>query len=379
MIFVLLPLLSATIASAQQVERFSLTSPRVAVFNLAGELRVEPGTGSAVVVEVTRNGQDADELSVRTGDLGGWRTLRVVYPSNRLVYPRLGRNSRSQFDADRDGTFSSQILRATLGEDGYTSGSSMRAGRSEQVRVTGTGSGLEAFADLRVLVPRGQTVAVHLGVGRILVGNVNGDVRVEARSGNIVANNVDGSLLLHTGSGGVTASDVNGHLRIDTGSGGVDVEQVTNGTLFVDTGSGSIDGSGLHVRALSLETGSGSVDVRDINAPELKIETGSGGIRADLVRARDVDLSTGSGSITLDLLTDVRNARLNSGSGGITLGVPRELGAELMVDTGSGGIDSDIPVQVAVKKRTHLRGRIGDGNGRIEIDTGSGAVKLRSN
>jgi lia operon protein LiaG len=380
MIFVLWPLFSATAAVAQAVERFSLSGPRVAVFNLAGEMRVEAGSGSAVVVEVTRAGRDADELAVRTGDMADWRALRIIYPSNRLVYPRLGRMSRSQFDAERDGTFGSRILRATLDDDGFTFTNSVRgSGGREQIRVTGSGSGLQAWADLRVLVPAGQTVALHIGVGRISVSNVNGDVRVEARSGGVAAANVDGSLLIHTGSGSVTAADVTGHVRIDTGSGGVDVQQVNNGTVIVNTGSGSIDAGDLTVRALALETGSGGIDARDVDAPELKIETGSGTIRADLVRARDLDLSTGSGSITLGLLTDVRNARLHTGSGGITLGVPRNLGAELLVDTGSGGIDTEIPLQVTLKKKTSLRGRIGDGNGRIEIDTGSGGVRLRAN
>lgn len=379
-ILVLGSLFNGTIAAAQEAERFSLSGPRVAVFNLAGELRVEAGTGSAVVVEVTRRGEDADRLVIRSGDIAGWRALRVIYPSNRLVYPRLGRSSRSQFDVAADGTFGSRVLRAELGEDGFTFSNTLRlGGGGEQVRVTGSGSGVEAYADLRVLVPAGQTVAVHLGVGRIQVANVNGHVRAEARSGEVIASGVQGSLLIHTGSGSVTAADVNGHLRIDTGSGSVDLQEVSNGTLIVDTGSGSIDGTQLTVRALDLETGSGGIRVNQIDAPELKVETGSGSIRADFVRARDLAVSTGSGSITLGLLTDVRNASLNTGSGSITLGVPRELGAELMVETGSGGIDIDIPLQVTMKKRSSLRGRIGDGNGRIQIDTGSGGVRLRAN
>ena len=94
---------------------------------------------------------------------------------------------------------------------------------------------------------------------------------------------------------------------------------------------------------------------------------------------RDLAVSTGSGSITLGLLSDIRNASINTGSGSITLSVPKDLGAELTIDTGSGGIDTEIPLQITMKKRQSLRGRIGDGNGRIVIDTGSGGVRLRSN
>jgi lia operon protein LiaG len=364
--------------NAQTPERFSLSGPKVAVFNIAGEMRVEAGSGSAVIVEVLRGGDDADQLAVRTSDMADWRALRIIYPSNRIVYPRLGRFNRSNFDVNDDGTFGGRAMRATLTEEGFNVPSGFRM-NGDQVRVTGSGSGLEAYADVRVLVPAGVTVALQLGVGKVNVSNVDGHVRVEARSGSVSATGVQGSLLIETGSGSVTASDVVGHTRILTGSGGISVGDVSKGTLEIDTGSGSIDGSLLKVIALDAATGSGGIQLRDVDAPELRLDTGSGSIRAEAVRARDLGVSTGSGSITLDLLSDVRNASINTGSGGVSVGIPPQLGAELIVDTGSGGIDSSIPLQVTLKKRSSLRGRIGDGNGRIQIDTGSGGVRLRGN
>ena len=367
-------------ASAQNPERFSLAGNRVAVFNLAGEVRVERGTGSSVVVEVLRGGDDSDELTVRTGELSDWRTLRVIYPSNRIVYPRLGRRSRSNFNVNDDGTFGGAILHATLDETGFHEAKhfSMSIGRGD-VRVSGNGSGLEAWADLRVLVPAGQTVAVHLGVGKVNIANVNGEIRVDARSGSVSATSVDGAMLLNTGSGSVTVDGARGHLRVSTGSGGVRAANVENGTVILGTGSGSIEAFNINSIATSMHTGSGSIRIEDVTAPEFKLNTGSGGITARAVSARDLSLGTGSGSITLELTSDVRNARLDTGSGSVTLAVPHNLGAELIVDTGSGGISSDLPIQITQQKRSHLRGRLGDGNGRIEIDTGSGGVRLRSN
>jgi DUF4097 and DUF4098 domain-containing protein YvlB len=366
--------------SAQQAERFSLAGNHVAIFNLAGEVRVERGTGSSVVVEILRGGEDSDRLSVKTGDMDDWRTLRVIYPSDRLVYPRLGRWSRSNFSVNEDGTFGGSIMKATLDETGFHMQKGIHVGlRHREIRVSNSGSGLEAWADLRILVPAGQTVAVHLGVGKVNVANVNGEVRVEARSGSVSASAVDGALLLNTGSGGVTVDGARGHVRISTGSGGVRASNVENGSLILGTGSGSIEGSNINSIATSMQTGSGSIHLDGVSAPEFKASTGSGGIQARAVKARDLDLNTGSGSITLELLSDVRNARIDTGSGGVTLGVPRELGAELIVDTGSGGISADVPIQVSLQKRQHLRGKLGDGNGRIEIDTGSGGVRLRAN
>jgi len=44
--------------SAQQRDRYTLNGQQVAIHNLVGELRVEPGTGPAVIVEVVRGGKD---------------------------------------------------------------------------------------------------------------------------------------------------------------------------------------------------------------------------------------------------------------------------------------------------------------------------------
>src|SRR5687768_2099413 len=181
-------------ASAQAIERFSLSGPRAAVFTLAGEVRIERGSGQQVEVEVTRGGADADELTVRTSALDGWSALRVNFPDDRIVYRRLGRSSRSTFDVGPDGSFGGRIMRATLDDDGFSVPTNVRLGRGTRVDVTGTGSGLEAWSDLRLLVPDGRTVAVHLGVGRVVASNVNGDIRIEAGSGSVAATGITGSL-----------------------------------------------------------------------------------------------------------------------------------------------------------------------------------------
>lgn len=363
---------------AQTPERFSLAGPRAAVFNLAGEVRVERGSGENVVVEINRGGADADRLAVRTGAIEGWSALRVIYPDDDIVYPRIGRGSRTSFEIGADGTFSTHILRATVGTSGFSVPSS-RGDRGNRITVTGRGSGLEAYADMRVLVPAGKSVSVHLGTGRVNVSNVDGDVRVITSSGSVSATGVNGSLLIDTGSGSVNAGMINGHTLIDTGSGAVDVSDVSNGNLSIDTGSGGIDAVEINVRTANFDTGSGGITLTRVQGETVKANTGSGGIRGNGVQARDINFDTGSGSIVLRLLSDVDNLVLDTGSGGVTLYVPRGLGAQIEADSGGGSVTTDIPIELTLKRRDHIRGRIGDGNGRIMIDTGSGGISIRAN
>ena len=55
--------------AAQQAERYTLDGDDIAIYNLAGALTVEPGTGG-VTVEVTRGGADAARLRVERGRAG---------------------------------------------------------------------------------------------------------------------------------------------------------------------------------------------------------------------------------------------------------------------------------------------------------------------
>jgi DUF4097 and DUF4098 domain-containing protein YvlB len=112
-------------------------------------------------------------------------------------------------------------------------------------------------------------------------------------------------------------------------------------------------------------------------AERIVIDTGSGGI--DLLRsgARDVRLDTGSGSVEAELGTVIDRLVVDTGSGSVSLRLPENLGATLEIETGSGGIEVDFPVAITRRARDELRGTIGDGRGRITIDTGSGSVRIR--
>lgn len=332
-------LASATVPlGAQEVER--LSGRDVAIYNLAGRVEVVAGTGPDVVVRIAREGSDADRLAVETGRIGGRETLRVVYPEDEVVYPPLGRGSTTTRTLRPDGTFS----------DGR--------GGGDRVRIRGSGSGVEAWADLVVEVPAGRSTNVYLAVGEAEARGVDGDLRID------------------TGSGGVRASDLSGALDVDTGSGRVTLSDIRGG-VNVDTGSGSIEAARLTGGGVTLDTGSGSITLEDVQAPSLWVDTGSGGIRMSGVRSTDVEVDTGSGSVEIELLTDVERLLVDTGSGSVTVTVPSDFGAEVELDTGSGRIEVDFPMDVRTVRRDELRGRIGDGAGTLSIDTGSGGIRLR--
>jgi lia operon protein LiaG len=342
-LFILTLHLSPAALAAQQAERYTIPGGDVAIYNLAGQVRVEPGSGS-VTAEVTRGGADAAKLKVLKGELEGWETLRVFYPGDRIQYGQLSDGSSTQLRVRDNGTFGDENNRE-------------KKERGKRITIAGKGGGLDAHADLRVTVPPGKRVAIYLAVGKVSVTNVDGDLWVNASAAP------------------VTTSGTRGELNVDVGSGAVQVTEA-RGELSVDTGSGVVSVSGVRGEKISIDTGSGDVTASDVRSNELSVMTGSGDIQVTGLVAPQVALETGSGSVAADVQGEVWNVNVQTGSGDVTLKLPPALGAEVDIETSSGDIETDFSVSVTRHARDHLTGRIGDGQGKIAIETGSGGIKL---
>jgi len=329
---------------AAQSNRFVLKGDSVAVYNLVGDLRVEPGSGSDVAVEVTRGGADAAQLDVQNGPLRGYETLRVIYPSDVISLPEWGRGWNTTLRVRDDGTF---------GDDGRW----RRDGR--EVRITGRArGGLEAYANLRVTVPAGRRVALHWGVGKVFVSNVDGVIVVQAASADVSAERTRGTLKLDTGSGEIDLRDASGDVKLESGSGDITATNLHGGVIKLETGSGNITLTGAEATHLGIETGSGNITVTGAKGDELAFETGSG-------------------SVDVGLTATFRNLAIETGSGDVTLRVPPTIGAQVDLDTGSGEFDlGGLTLQVRRLEEDHISGTIGDGRGRLSIETGSGNVRL---
>ena len=325
-------------------EHFQLSGDHVSLYNLAGEVVLEAGRGSAVEVTLARGGRDAAQLQIQTGAIGGRQTLRVRYPSDHIIYPAIGFGSNCELHVRDDGTFGD-------------SGSKHAFDMGRRMKISGSGSGTEAHANLRIAVPAGRTVDVYLGAGTITASNVDGTIRLETASGDVESTNMKGSLVVDTGSGGVGVSGMVGALSIDTGSGDVTVSKASGGDLLVDTGSGSITGT-------------------DLSVADLNCDTGSGDIRLRGVKASSLHLDVGSGSVDVGLVADTGDLMVDTGSGNVTLRVPQGFGGDLSIETGSGDIETEMPITVTRHSSDALRGTIGDGRGQVVVETGSGNVQI---
>lgn len=328
--------------AAQQPERVTLEGREVAIYNLVGSIRATRGSGSNVTVTVTRQGRDAGQLSLRQGQVDGRDALRVVYPAQRITFDEMSSGSRTTVRVRADGTF----------------GGDSDHGGGDRIEVSGRSGGLDARADLEVAIPTGRRIDLNLVAGKVTVTNVDGDIYVDVHAADVTTTGTKGILSLDTGSGTVEVSDAEGPLSLDSGSGAVTLMRLRGDRLLVDAGSGRIRGDNLRFDSVNLDVGSGGVTLRGVATDDLRLDTGSGGTE-------------------IELLTPTRRVNVDSGSGSVTLWVPANFGARLDVETGSGGIDVELPVKVTRWESDRLVGTIGDGSGSVEIDSGSGSVRIR--
>jgi hypothetical protein len=142
----------------------------------------------------------------------------------------------------------------------------------------------------------------------------------------------------HSGSGSQTLDGINGRVDIGTGSGSIRIRDV-RGDLDATTGSGSITLTGFR--------------------GGLYMRTGSGGMRIQGEQTGRWDLQTGSGGIDIDL--------------------PSNASFELNAHTGSGGIDVGFPmtVQGRLDSRRHdVSGKVAGGGSLLTARTGSGHIRI---
>lgn len=320
---------------AQELEHYTLRGSEVAIYNPAGEIRVEPGTGSAVVVEVARAGRDAEALRILTGSIEGRETLRVVVPGERVVYP--GYRGESLLRVQEDGTFAK--------EDG------------RGLRIGGSGPGMDARAGLQIRIPAGKRIIIHSGVGSVSLRNLAAAAQVNSLLADVSVEGGQRSLRIKTAGGDVR---LNGSMT--------EVE--------VETVIGDIQVSGFRGQRLSVRTGSGDFAAEQLRADELKVATVVGDILLAGVQAPSVRLDTGGGRIRVEGLRDLQVLEISSGTDSVTVRPPHGLGAEFRLRTTLGSIQVEVPLRDVEKSKSWFFGRSGNGSARITVTSASGHIRI---
>ncbi|MGH7604733.1 MAG: DUF4097 family beta strand repeat-containing protein [Gemmatimonadaceae bacterium] len=196
-------------------------------------------------------------------------------------------------------------------------------------------------ARYEVSVPRGSKLILEAVSGDITASGSQGEIEANSVSGDVEVTNGVREVSAEAVSGSVRASQINGNLRAETVSGDVRAESVT----------GDVEASSV----------SGNVKIVGVLSKEVRTETVSG----DITYAGSIDAG---GRYSYE-----------SHSGTIRLNIPRGTGAQFSVETFSGDVSADFPIQIRAggsKREGHMEFTLGDGRARVTLETFSGRVVI---
>ena len=222
-----------------------------------------------------------------------------------------------------------------------------------QNRFDRNGRGDRVSVDYTVTVPSGATVDVKSISGNVKVSSVQGAVRAESISGTVTTAGTSRLEMAKSVSGDVLLTDAGADADLSAGS-----------------VSGNVRANGLKARALDLGTISGDVVLTNVTCDRLGAKSVSGNVEYSGTLARNgrYDINAHSGSVRLTL----------SGSTGF----------ELIANTFSGSIRSELPLTIGGERNRDtgsrrrgasnrsIRATFGDGSAALTIRTFSGDIVI---
>ncbi|HJU67061.1 MAG TPA: DUF4097 family beta strand repeat-containing protein [Gemmatimonadaceae bacterium] len=272
-------------------------------------------------------------------------------------------------DRDRDAEYTSRIDTVVpLGRNGavevrlHTGEIIVTSWTRSEVRVRGTSE----RGQIRL-----EAMSSHIEIGTWPEHSRHGEAHVEITV-------PEGTRLTVSGnSADVSVRGVKGEVEVTTMNGDVEIDNASSRVSF-ESVSGDVQISRVQ-GDLRGEAMSGEIDVTDV-AGEVDLESVSGDLTLHNVRSRSVRAETVSGNIEFDGRTE-SGGRYDfaSHSGDVRLLLPAALGALISVETFSGTIDSDFPIELRPGQRhgKEFEFQVGDGGARIGATSFSGGIYIQ--
>jgi len=239
------------------------------------------------------------------------------------------------------------------------------------------------------------------GNGAIKVQDIRGRIDLRTSFGSIECRDVTGSSIdLNSGNGAITATRLHGPTTAETSFGAITFEDFSGGDLKLKSGNGrigitnasfgvcdarssfgAIAAGDLQGDSVTLNSGNGSVEVTGVHTGTLDLSSSFGSLRATEVTASNLSAVSGNGGVRVvcsaagpaDLKAQVR-----SSFGGVDFTAPAGFGGEVSLNANFGTVKTALPITVSGEiSRNRVAGTIGDGAGKIRLESGNGSVELR--
>lgn len=211
-------------------------------------------------------------------------------------------------------------------------------------------------SDRYVLLRQPDGIDMHVDV-EARVGSTT-PVEVKLNSGEVAVNNAKAGVRVQSKSGAVRLADCGGALDVAVTSGDVSVTRSDASVVNVESKSGD----------LSLTAVSGIVSLR----------TSTGDVKFLEGKARNLSVEVATGNVTVGYAEPVTGSvNVRTVSGDAEVAVPDASDARVQLSTLRGDVSCEIELQDEAKEAQRITGRLGDGQGSLDVSTVNGDVTLK--
>jgi len=208
--------------------------------------------------------------------------------------------------------------------------------------------------------------------------NTSVNIREDTKLNVMIPEDWDQNIEIKSISGNIAADQLTGEdITLNTTSGRIEVSEIkASGTVSVSSISGNCNIDSLISEYAKINTTSGDTTVDSLKAEDIKFRTISGYAKLN-VAVEEAELDSTSGSIDVDFSSGFDKISAKSISGSIKLGIPSEAEFTADLKTISGSIDCrDFSMNILSSSERVLKGQVGSGDGKINISTTSGDIKI---
>lgn len=210
---------------------------------------------------------------------------------------------------------------------------------SDQFVLLRQPEGSDFTVDLEIYVKEGVPVEIRLQSGEIRVIDTKSSCRVVGRSGDVTLKNLDGT---------IDVSLYSGDVRIDDTSTSV----------------------------MTVETKSGDINLNN-TAGVMNLRTSSGDVRVQHGAGRTLSIEAASGDVKVDMAEPIQGAmNIRTVSGNAKVLVPDGSDCQVMLSTLRGSVSSTMELDDLNQESLTITGKLGEGNGSIDISAVNGDVHL---
>jgi len=211
--------------------------------------------------------------------------------------------------------------------------------------------------EYRVTVPQKFDAELETSSGPIFVSSLKGEVTAHTSGGSLNFDGIEGPVNGSTSGGSITLAGGKGRAVVHTSGGSIHVNDV----------AGDVDAS----------TSGGGISI-DRTSGRVKAHTSGGGIEIHEATGA-IDASTSGGGVSASLLGQPREeCRLYTSGGSINVSLGKDIHMDLDASTSGGRVWTDFPVPSSGERhQTELRGPLNGGGPRLYLHTSGGGISVR--